>query len=107
MAYRVDLTTRAIRDLGRIYRTIDAVSSDQAHTWFSALERAILSLDENPARGAVIHEGGGIRHLLHGRGRNIYRILYAIDDQGGVVTVLHIRHGARDAFVMDRPRHLA
>ncbi len=59
----------------------------------------ILSLDENPGRGAAIPEDAALRHLLYGRKRNIYRIIYAIDEGRQVVTVLHIRHGARDAFV--------
>jgi mRNA-degrading endonuclease RelE of RelBE toxin-antitoxin system len=39
-----------------------------------------------------------LRQLLYGRRRYVYRIIYAIDEPGGVVTVLHIRRGARDAF---------
>jgi hypothetical protein len=39
-----------------------------------------------------------VRHLLYGRSRNVYRIIYAIDERGLAVTVLHIRHGARDAY---------
>lgn len=70
----------------------------QAHAWFNGLERVILSLDENPARGSVIPEDAHVRHLLYGRRRNVYRIIYAIDERRCVVTVLHIRHGARDAF---------
>lgn len=98
MAYRVDLTRRAARDLGHLYRTINAEDSAQAHAWFNGLERVILSLDENPARGSVIPEDASLRHLLYGRRRNVYRIIYAIDEHSRVVTVLHIRHGARDAF---------
>jgi mRNA-degrading endonuclease RelE of RelBE toxin-antitoxin system len=58
----------------------------------------ILSLDENPARGSVIPEGYDLRHLLYGRRRNVYRIIYAIDERESVVHVLHVRHGARNAF---------
>ncbi len=98
MAYRVDLTERAARDLSHLYRTINAESSAQAHAWFNRLERVILSLDENPARGSIIPEDANLRHLLYGRRRNVYRIIYAIDEHSRVVTVLHIRHGARDGF---------
>jgi mRNA-degrading endonuclease RelE of RelBE toxin-antitoxin system len=34
--------------------------------------------------------------LLYGRRRRRYRIIYAIDESNRTVTVLHIRHGARD-----------
>jgi len=98
MAYRVDLTERAARDLRRIYHTVNADVSAQAHAWFNGLERVILSLNEHPARGAVIPEGDSLRHLLYGRKPNVYRAIYEIDEQNQVVTVLHIRHGRRDAF---------
>jgi plasmid stabilization system protein ParE len=97
-AYRVDLTDRAARDLQHLYRTIDAENSAQARAWFNGLERVILSLEQNPARGAVIREDANLRQLLYGRRRYIYRIVYAIDEPGSVVSVLHIRRGARDAL---------
>lgn len=103
MAYRVDLTERAARNLRHIYQTIDAEGATQARAWFNGLEQAILSLDEHPSRGAPIPEGSNLRHLLHGRGRHRYRIIYAVDEANRVVTVLHVRHGARDAFMPDQP----
>jgi toxin ParE1/3/4 len=98
MAYRVDLTERAARNLRRIYRTINAEGSAQARDWFNGLEKAVFSLDEHPARAPVIPEDDSLRHLLYGRKPNVYRIIYAIDERNRVVTVLHIRHGARRAF---------
>jgi plasmid stabilization system protein ParE len=103
MAYRVDITQRAECDLDRLYLTIEADSSEQARVWFNGLERTVLSLDEHPARGAPIPEGGALRHLLYGRKGHRYRIIYAIDDASSTVTVLHIRHGARDVFRPDEP----
>ncbi len=101
MAYRVDLTERAARNLRRIYVTINAEDAAQARAWFNGLEKAVLSLDEHPARGAPIPEDDSLRQLLYGRRKHRYRIIYAIDEQNRVVTVLHIRHGARDAFIPD------
>jgi toxin ParE1/3/4 len=98
MAYRVDLTERAARNLRRVYRTINAEDSAQARDWFNGLEKATISLDENPARAPVILEDDSPQHLPYGRKPNIYRIIYAIDERNRVVTVLHIRHGAREAF---------
>jgi plasmid stabilization system protein ParE len=103
MAYRVDITRRAERDLDRLYLTIKADSSEQARIWFNGLERTVLGLDEHPARGAPIPEGGELRHLLYGRKGHRYRVMYAIDETSSTVTVLHIRHGARDAFQPDEP----
>jgi toxin ParE1/3/4 len=101
MTYRVDLTERAARDLRRLYQTIDAENSSQARAWFNRLEHVILSLDENPARGSIIPEDASLRHLLFGHRRNVYRIIYRIDERNEIVTVLHIRHGARDVFRPD------
>jgi toxin ParE1/3/4 len=103
MAYRVDLAERAARDLRRIYLTINAEDATQARVWFNGLEQAILSLDENPARGTSIPEDATLRHLLYGRRRHRYRIVYAVDEASHVVTVLHIRHGARDALMPNEP----
>ena len=98
MAYRVDLTERAARTLGRIYRTINAEDSARARDWFNGLEKAVFSLDEDPARAPVTPENDSLRHLLYGRKPNVHRMIYAIDERDRVVTVVHIRHGARKAF---------
>lgn len=103
MTYRVDLTERATRDLRRLYLNIHAGDSAQARAWFNGLERAVLSLDEHPARGAPVPEGGDLRHLLYGRKGRRYRVIYAIDEASRTVTVLHIRHGSRDAFRPNEP----
>ena len=103
MGYRVDITERATRDLRSIYLTINAEHGAQARAWFNGLERAVLSLDEHPARGAPVPEGGDLRHLLYGRKGRRYRIIYAIDEASRTVTVLHIRYGSRDAFQADDP----
>ncbi len=102
MAYRVDFTERATRDLHRLYLTINAEDAAQVRAWFNGLERAVLSLEEHSARGAPIPEDGALRHLLYDRKGRRYRIIYAIDKANLSVTVLHIRHGARDAFTPDR-----
>lgn len=103
MTYRVDLTARAERDLRALFAAINGAHSTRARTWFQGLERAILGLDQHPSRHPAIQEVAGPRHVLYGRGRNVYRVIFAIDEPGRVVTVLHIRHGARDAFDPGNP----
>jgi toxin ParE1/3/4 len=98
MAYRVELTARASQNLRRISRDIDTADSEQARAWFIGLEAAVLSLDEHSARSPVTPEYSSLRHLLYGRRRHVYRIIYTIDERSGVVTVLHIRHGPRQPF---------
>jgi toxin ParE1/3/4 len=95
MAYRVELTARAGRNLRRIYRTIHAEDSAQARAWFNDLERAVLNLDEHPSRCPPTPEDAALRHLLYGARPNTYRSIFRIDDRSHLVTVLHIRHGAR------------
>ena len=104
MAYRVELTARAIRNLRRIHRDINAADSKQARAWFNGLEAAVFSLEEQPARSPMTPENSRLRHLLYGRKRHVYRIIYAIDERGGVVTVLHIRHGSRQPLSPQGPQ---
>jgi toxin ParE1/3/4 len=49
-------------------------------------------------RGAVTPENKKPRQLLFGKKPDTYRIIYALNKRNHVVSVLHIRHGARDAF---------
>jgi toxin ParE1/3/4 len=101
-AYRVELTARASRDLRHIYRRIHADDSEQAFAWFNGLETMVYSLEEHPARGAITPESRQFRHLLYGNKPHVYRIIYRVDERRKTVKVLHIRHGARDAFTREQ-----
>ena len=98
MAYRVELTFRAFDDLDRLYLIMEAVGSEQASAWFNSLQAAIFSLSERPARCPVTPENRRMRHLLYGKGRYVYRVIYTIDEKTKVVKVAHIRHGAQQPF---------
>jgi plasmid stabilization system protein ParE len=98
MAFRVNLTARAHRDLAAIYEYIQAGSSVQAFRWFNRLEKAILSLEKHPRRGTVAREDSRLRQILYGNKPHVYRIIYSIRERSRVVSVLHIRHGARQDF---------
>ncbi|MGH6794868.1 MAG: type II toxin-antitoxin system RelE/ParE family toxin [Methylocella sp.] len=100
MAYRVELTSRASRDLARLCSYINAANSEQARAWFNGLEAAVYSLDRNPARGATIPEDESLRHLLYGKKPRLYRIIYGVDERRRAVTVLHIRYAARQAYTL-------
>ena len=95
MPYRVELTRRAGRNLHRLFQQIDAAESGQAWAWFNTLEAAIFSLEETPSRCPTTPEDKKVRHLLRGHGRNIYRVIFRIDERQALVTVLQVRHGAR------------
>lgn len=103
MAYAVELTRRAERDLDDLYEFVSAEGSVLAHVWFSNLEKAIFALERFPRRcpGAPEARRAGcpLRHLLYGTKPNIYRVLYEIDETKKLVRVLTIRHGARDTLI--------
>ena len=97
--YHVEVLPRARSDLRHIYAYINAENSYQAHAWFNGLEMAIASLEQHPARGSPTRENHRLRQLLYGkRPHDVYRVIYAIDQRRRVVSVVHIRHGARDRF---------
>ena len=96
MEYAVDLAARAERDLAELFDEIHADSSQAAVRWYRGLKKAILSLESMPNRCASIVEDPQLRHLLYGRGRGVYRIIYRVLEAERRVEVLHIRHGSRD-----------
>jgi hypothetical protein len=65
----------------------------------TVLERAVLSLDRHPKRCPVAPENFDTEHAVRvltcGRKPHTYRVFFAVDDDAGVVRVLHIRRGAR------------
>ena len=102
MAYRVELMPRAGRDLRAIYAHIHAEDVAQARAWFNGLEASVGSLDEHPNRGAVTPENKHLRQLIYGKTPDAYRIIYSVDERRRTVSVLHIRHGARDRFAPEK-----
>jgi toxin ParE1/3/4 len=95
MAYSINITSRAERDLSHLYGQIDAEQSDAALEWYRGLKEAILSLEEQPNRCPVTRKSDKLRHLLYGRNPHIYRVIYRVLERQKHVEVLHIRHGAR------------
>ncbi len=98
MAYRVDITARAERDLASLYEEIDAGDSEAALKWYRGLEEAVLSLERLPNRCPQTSENPQLRHLLYGRKPHVYRVIYRVLKREKRVEVLHIRHGARHRF---------
>jgi len=100
MAYRVEVSARAARDLAYIYERIHAFESIAAFRWFNGLETALDGLARLPRRCPAAPEsnrtGRPLRHLLYGHKPNVYRVIYEIDESKKVVWVLTVRHGARE-----------
>ena len=98
MAYLVNITARAERDLAYLYYQIDAGQSVAALKWYRGLKEAILSLEEHPNRCPVTLERANLRQLLYGRKPHVYRVIYRVLEKRRQVEVLHVRHGARRGF---------
>jgi plasmid stabilization system protein ParE len=102
MAYLVELTRRAERDLSHLFQWISASDSAAAASWFNGLEKAIYTLERFPRRCPVAPEGKTtkrpLQHLLYGSRRDVDRVILKIDDRGKRVRVLSIRHGAMERF---------
>ncbi|MBZ5570587.1 MAG: type II toxin-antitoxin system RelE/ParE family toxin [Acidobacteriia bacterium] len=98
MAYVVNITSRAERDLASLYEEINAEYSDAALKWYRNLKQAILTLDQQPNRCPLTRKRDKLRHLLYGNKPDIYRVIYRVREKQKQVDVLHIRHGARRKF---------
>jgi toxin ParE1/3/4 len=98
MAYGVNVSSRAQRDLAQIYKRIRAGDSDAARKWYRGFKKAILSLEEQPDRCPATPEDDKLRHLLYGNKPHIYRAIYRVVEEQKRVEILHIRHGARHRF---------
>ena len=87
MAYRVSLAAPAETDAYAAFERIHEVAPLHAEKWLRGLFRAIFSLDELPARCPVIAEASELgfpaRHLLYGKGKGVYRIIFHIREESG------------------------
>jgi plasmid stabilization system protein ParE len=97
MAYRVEFTPRAARDLDELYRWVVENAPLRGTQWFDRLEATILSLaifpERCPTAESLSTPEDTVRQLVFGRKRNRYIVYYAIF--GDLVRILHVRHGAR------------
>ncbi len=102
MAYRVELSRRAQRDLDDLLERVTVDDSTAGTAWLTRLKDALDSLGEFPRRCPLAAEarsfGLQLRHLIFGGSRNAYRIIYQIDELHKVVGIVTIRHGAMDEF---------
>lgn len=92
--YRVNIKPTAEKDLEQRYLQIAQDSPENAMNWYLVLVQAIEKLDVMAERCPIAPEDTdlhlGIRHLIVGH----YRVLYRINDNQ--VDVLHIRHSAHE-----------
>jgi plasmid stabilization system protein ParE len=98
MTFRVETTAEVERDADAILEwLISQHAGDTGLRWFPALQDAIDSLAELPARCSLAPESSifpvEVRHLFYGHPPHVYRILFTIAEK--TVHILHIRHGRR------------
>lgn len=103
MSYRVEISSIAEEEADKTFLSLSQILSlETAKQWYKGLLKAIESLSEMPKRCPLARENEyfsqEIRQLLYGRGRNIYRILFTVIENQGVVRILHIRYGAQQYF---------
>src|SRR3989442_11206703 len=100
MAYRVELNTRAERDLDDLYEKINAAESIAAARWYNGLERAVYALERFPRRCPVAPEnkltGRPLRHFVYCKKPYLYRVIYEIHELQYGIQGFTIRHGARE-----------
>jgi len=97
MAYRVELSPEADREIEEAYCWIVERSPRGAAGWYNGLMSALRSLRDSPQRCPIAPENDAfreeIRQLLYGRRQHRYRVLFTV--HGKTVRILHVRHGAR------------
>lgn len=72
---------------------VQAGSSPGGAAWLDKLEGAISGLGAFPYQGKVIRSRPGLRRILHGKDRNIYLIVYKVDEAADRVIIVAIIHG--------------
>ena len=82
----------ALRDLAEILAYLDKQSPAGGRNVMRSIQRTVESIAEYPERGAVVWET--IRAAQ--AGRYPFRIYWKVE--GGEVTIVHIRHTARQAW---------
>jgi plasmid stabilization system protein ParE len=103
MTFQVELTPIAEIQIEQAYQWYSDRNPQFADRWFRSLMNMIATLQEKPQRCAfaVEHEifPEEVRQLLHGKSKNIYRVLFAI--RGMTVYVLYVRHGAQAPLALE------
>ena len=94
MDYSVALADSAKADADLLYARIVAAAPLRGPIWFEELLQSIRSLSRMPRRSPRARGLHRVRCLLFGKHRDVYRILYEIDERSRRVIVLQIRHGA-------------
>ena len=99
LRYDVVITPLAAANIREARQWLSTRNPDYADRWLAAVRGKILSLDTLPEAHPLAAESeafdADIRQLLVGTGTP-WKVFFTV--QGRAVHVLHVRHGARDAW---------
>jgi plasmid stabilization system protein ParE len=94
------IAASAVADIEAAADYIAQFSELASERWYRGVYERIASLSDSPRRCAMAPEarrfGLVFRHLVYGRRRSAYRIIFSVEDANRV-RVLYVRHGRRDA----------
>ena len=103
MAFLVEITPIAEAQIEQAYQWYRERNPEFADRWFRSLMNAIATLQENPPRCALSIEHEifleEVRQFLHGKNKNIYRVLFTIRES--TVYVLYVRHSSQTPLTSD------
>jgi len=97
MSFHVAIARKAAREIEDQFNWLADHSEAAANRWRNSLLQAIDTLENDPERCPEAPEAEwhpGLRQLLHGKRRNLHRILFEI--RGQTVVILRLRHSAQD-----------
>ncbi|HEV2962540.1 MAG TPA: type II toxin-antitoxin system RelE/ParE family toxin [Candidatus Angelobacter sp.] len=98
MAYRVNITDLALSDAQdyALFIRKEKKEPEAARRWFRGLLSAIYSLENMPARCALIPEGQDFPYEFRQLIFHSHRIIFHIVETRKTVTVLRVYHGSRE-----------
>jgi plasmid stabilization system protein ParE len=101
--YAVEITASALAEIEGTFAFLAKHSHPAAVRWYERLRNAFESLQHQPGRCPLAPENdwyeGVLRQLLHGKRRNVYRILFEV--RGKTVCIIRVRHGRQDLLGPD------
>lgn len=97
MSYTVLITDAAAADLAEAFAYIHERSPLNAERWIRAIYRQIHALEAFPGYGRA-RESDLLGVELRQKTFKSHRIIFSVDEGKKLVTVHHIRHGARRAL---------
>jgi plasmid stabilization system protein ParE len=97
---RVEISTRALRDLGRLFDFVAETDPDRALAQLSSVRAAFEVLADHPLLGRVAEDGR--RELVLSRGKYGYIAKYRWLPAEDVVLVLAVRHQCEAGYTDDQ-----